>query len=256
MKYAFAFIIVALANVPVHANSALKLSGSVVDIGVGCAYGKPYASVTLLMQFYNAGNEPVIVTRPYFDFQTRVLFVRNSSDRLNDKSVTGDVLTYNPYLDDPHGVVTSDDYDHLPGLIRSLKRAAEEKNSKPLTDWKVIEPGGYFEFRQGLIIRNGFKFVKSLDAKGEKCDSKNFKAFPENDSFTVEYLFSLKKYKEADDLFPALRDAWRSHGNLILNADGNILYKSESITIPNDEQARQRPTPHTFFQNDLHRKGF
>lgn len=220
------------------ANSSIKLSGSVVDIGVGCAYEKPFAAVSLLMQFYNSGNEPVILLHPSFDFQTRVLFARSSSDKQNDKSLTGDVLTYNPYLDDPHGVVTSYDYDHLLGLINSLKLQSKEENSKPSNSWKVIEPGGYYEFRSGLMVRNGFKFVKSPAAKDEKCEPKNYEAYPENDSLTVEYLFSLKKYKDGEDLFLALRDAWRPHGNLLLNTDGNILYRSESITIPNDEQAR------------------
>ncbi len=80
--------------------------------------------------------------------------------------------------------------------------------------------------------------VAFFATKSEKCDAKNYEAFPENDSLKVEYFFSLKKFKEGEELFTALRDAWKPHGNLLQNSHGNISYRSGLIKFHNDEQVR------------------
>lgn len=238
MKYFLAFTLLVFTQMPTLANSPLKLSGSVVDISVGCAYEKPYAAVSLLMQFYNAGNEPVIVLQPYYHFQTRVLFSGDLSNVGYEKLITGDALSFDHTLEDPYGVPTADDFDPLPYVIQSWRESLKGKVSKPVNGWKVIAPGRYLEFRGSVLVRNGFRFEKISGENAAGCISENFQALPEHSSFKIEYFYSLKKYKDGEDLFLALRDAWRPHGNLLLNADGNIFYRSDSITIPNDEQAR------------------
>lgn len=230
-----AFFILTTGNVAyVGANSSLVLSGSVVDIGVGCAHEKPYAAVGLLMQFYNAGSEPVIVLSPNnYYFQGRVVFSSTGGD---EKGITGNVLTFNPYLDDPFGIPTIYDYDPLPGYISTMRGIARSENSVPASGWLIIEPGRYHEFRTGVMIRNGFRFETISAKKPEKCDPKNFKVYPEHESFRVEYFFSLKKYEGGEGLFSALRDAWKRHGNLVLNNSGDVSYRAEPILIHNDKQ--------------------
>ncbi|MBX3296194.1 MAG: hypothetical protein KF762_10845 [Acidobacteria bacterium] len=215
------------------ANPKLKLSGTVVSIDVGCAYERPYAAVTLLMQFYNSGDEPVIVLEPNHAFKTRVRF--SSTFRVGEEeSINGEVLTFDPYLDDPFGTATALDYDRLQDLIRLFTKASTAKDSRPSDGWQVIQPGAFREFRSLILVRNGFKFVNDSNKTPAKCDPTDYKAYPEHASFKVEYFLSFKKYKEGEHLFFALRDVWTPHGNLLVN-EGDISYWTETILFHNVE---------------------
>jgi len=48
----------------------------------------------------------------------------------------------------------------------------------------------------------------------------------------LEYHFSAKKYEGETDFLKDLRDRWKPFGDLLLDANGDITYKSEKILIP------------------------
>ncbi len=210
----------------------LEISGTVVNMGVGCAYERPFAVVNLFMQVYNSSDEPVIFFQPDFHFRTRVLFSEGASSGLTQKEITGDVVTFNPYLDDPFSVATEDDYDPQPEFIKSMSSLAKSNDSTPGNGWLIIGPGRSHEFRTILMVKNGFHFENILAKKDQKCTTGSFRIEPEHDAFRVEYSWSLKKYEGGEDLFFTLRDKWKPHGVLVLNSDGSLIYRSNQILTP------------------------
>lgn len=212
------------------ASGPLFLSGAVIDTKVICVHEKPAVEINLLMQFRNDGNEPLILLEPFYLFETRVLFGDRSENATEKHTTTGDVLTYNPYLDDRFGKATKDDYDPIPDYLRRLKG-----QSTPDYYGITIENSRYHESREIVRVRNGFRFVDADGKNVTGCDASKMIAQPEYAYFRLEYFLSLKKYKDGEDVLATLRRRWRDRGNFLLNGSGDISYRSESIPFHDDK---------------------
>jgi hypothetical protein len=210
-----------------NANGPLFLSGAVIDTKVICVHEKPAVEINLLMQWRNDGNEPLILLNPFYIFETRATF--GSRENASEKHISGDVLSYNPYLKDPYGKTTEDDYDPVANYVRLMK-------GRFLIGREVtVEPGRYHESLEIVRIRNGFRFVDSAGKTVTNCNSAKLKAVPDYEYFKLEFFLSLKKYKGGEDALASLRRNWRKKGNFLLNSSGDISYRSESIPFHDDK---------------------
>lgn len=208
-----------------NANGPLFLSGAVIDTKVICVHEKPAVEINLLLQYRNDGNEPLFLIEPFYIFETRLLFGNQSTE-----NITGNVLSYNPYLDDRFGKATERDYDPISGYVRNLKG-----QSTPDHYAITIESGRYHESREIVRVRNGFRFVDADGKNVTGCDATRIIAKPEYSHFKLEYFLSLKKFKDGEDILTNLRRRWRDRGNFLLNSSGDISYRSESIPFHDDK---------------------
>lgn len=229
MKHLFILVIV-LFLIPVEgfaqvkADRGLVVSGNVVYTRPVCINDKPAAAIGVYIQFRNEGDAPILLIppeTPYFEF--RVKFVGESSGNSAIERVTGDSLTYNPYLDDPFGTSTVDDYDPKWRYVAELRESQE-----PL---KQIAPGGYFEFQHTLLVRNGFRFQSTSSKGAAKCDADNLRLIPDFPYFTVEYYLSVEKYDRGTELLRMLQQRWRAFGDLPLDDKGNVSYRSRNVLL-------------------------
>lgn len=203
------------------ASNNLVLTGSVANVQAYCYKGRrPMAWLDLVMQFRNDSDEPVIIIQPNLIFD-RKAYLSSSPD--NTHSIAVETLVYNPYLADPFStVIRQEDYDYRPALFGELPKRR-----------KVIEPGGFYEFRTDLLVTSGFKF----DARFEKAQPSECKdaaaPIPEHQFLFVEYRLSGKKApSENADFFRELADRWKTFGRLVLDSRGDIVYKSQMIILP------------------------
>lgn len=115
----------------------------------------------------------------------------------------------------------------------------EEPDNGPVV---VVEPSGYYEFRDSILVESGKEIVKDAALQDAKCggvvkeNSKNASSSSKNiqlgqGRFKVEYRLSLKKYKDADDVLEKLRDRLKPYGRLPLNSAGEIVYRTEDIIL-------------------------
>jgi hypothetical protein len=203
------------------AGKSLVLSASVVKIGSTCIDGTPVARIQLYIQFRNDRDSTVLILPPELFFERRVRFANDASGDTQGGTVAVNSLLYDPYLDNPFGPRTRDDYDAVSGYVGKLKAGN--------TRFKQIEPGKYYEFQDVIWLKHGFR-LEASSAKGQgRCKDDNLIPEPEYSSFELEYHFSAKKYEGETDLLKDLRDRWKPFGDLLLDTNGDISYKSEKI---------------------------
>jgi hypothetical protein len=179
-------------------------------------------SVGLFIQFRNDGEVPLLLIRPTFLFTTKVNFISNEPGNPVDKIVSADLLRYNPYLENPYGPASRDDYDPFPSFVKKL-----DVPEPPF----ILASGGYLEFHDTLWVKNGFRFDTGSDAMQKECEAKKAKPIPEYPSFNVEYHLSLKKYDRGTDLLKNLQNRWKRFGHLLLDSNGDVSFKSEPIVF-------------------------
>lgn len=193
-------------------------------------------SITLYLQLHNKGEEPIIVFRPDRILrQKKVEFLRSSSSNQGDEVIASKTLPWvNPaaYLD----------YDPLPRYIEQLKSSVDPNPQ----DLFIIQPGGYYEFRDIVTVDVGYDVdIKKL-SEYKKREAELYAKYlremepPKRVAFgsllltskspflRIEYSMSFKKFEDADFL-RGLQKRWKSLGNLYLNSDGDFSIKSQPI---------------------------
>ena len=159
-----------------------------------------------------------MITPSYF-FTTKVNFVADKLGDPTERIVSADVVKYNPYLENPYGPASKDDYDPFPSFIS----AAEP----PFT----IAPGGYWEFQHAVWVKSGFSIKMRSDITQKECEQSRAKPVPEFSSFYLEYHLSLKNYDRGTDLPKTLQNRWKQFGHLLLDSNGDVSFKSERIVF-------------------------
>lgn len=210
------------------ANDGLVLTGSVQGIETLCLDGKPAASVGLYMQFRNDSEVPLLLIIPPYFVPHRVNF---SSEKVGDptkKVVAGEVVTYDPHLINPFGSRSPDDYDAFLSFVADFN-----KPEPPILKSVIkLEPGGYHERQSSVWVRNGFEIPTRSNGPQKDCAPGEVKPVPKYSSLTVEYHFSLKKYDQWTDLLSTLQERWKRFGHLVLDANGDVTFRSEKILLP------------------------
>ena len=208
-------------------DNGLMITGSVQGVETMCLKGKPVMQVRVYMQFRNDGDTRLLLIRPTFLFKNRVNFV---ADKLGDSArrTVADVVTYNPYLIDPFGTVTVEDYDYFPTFITQL-----DTPEPSLKDVMVgIDPSGYYEFHSTIWVKTGFQVSMKSDKEHKECtENSKAKLIPKYPSFSLEYHLSLKKYDRHSELLRTLQNRWKRFGHLPLDSNGDFSLKSEKIVI-------------------------
>lgn len=219
---------VSLASAQKPANHGLVLTGSVQKIETLCLDGMPAVSIGLYMQFRNDGQVPLLLIIPPYFVPRRVNF---SSEKVGDptkKVVAGEVVTYDPHLINPFGSPSPDDYDAFSSFVADFN-----KPEPPIQKSVVkLEPGAYHEFPSTVWIRNGFKIDTRWNGPQKDCVPSKVRPVPKYPSFILEYHFSLKKYDQWTDLLPTLQERWKRFGHLVLDANGDVTFRSENILLP------------------------
>jgi hypothetical protein len=210
------------------ANHGLVITGSVQGIEKKCVNGKPVIQLRLYMQFRNDGETRLLLIRPSFFFTKKVNFV---ADKLGDptvRTVPADVVTYNPYLENPFGTATIEDYDPFPSYISQLD--ALEPSVETLM--VRIDPGGYHEFQENVWLKTGFQIGGKTGSEQKECtENSKAKLVPDYPSFSLAYHLSLKKYYRYSELLMTLQNRWKRFGHLPLDSNGDFSLKSEKIVI-------------------------
>jgi hypothetical protein len=206
------------------ADRGLVVSGSVVSVEPVCINEKPAARIGIYVQFRNEGDAPILLIPPEIPyFERRLKFVPEGSGNSETERVLGDSLVYNPYLDNPFGTPTAEDYDPNPSYVARLV-----DSKKPP---KQLEAGGYYEFQDTLWVRTGFKITSSSTNTTGKCSADKIALVPEFPYFTVEYYLSVAKYDRGTDLLRRLQERWRAFGHFPLDDKGNVSYRSQNILL-------------------------
>ncbi len=206
----------------------LVITGSVQGVEIRCLNGKPVMQLRLYMQFRNDGETRLLLIRPSFFFTKKVNFV---ADKLGDptvRTVPADVVTYNPYLENPFGTTTIEDYDPFPSYISQLD--ALEPSVETLM--VRLDPGGYHEFQENVWLKTGFQIGGRSGSEKKECiENSKAKLIPEYPFFSLEYHLSLKKYNRYSELFRTLQNRWKRFGHLPLDSNGDFSLRSEKIVI-------------------------
>jgi len=184
MKYITFGLAIILLSVSVNcaqklADHGLVITGSVQGVEAVCLKGKAVMQVRVYMQFRNDSDSRLLLIKPTFFFTKKINFVADKLGGTADRIVAADVVTYNPYLTDPFGTATSDDYDYFPSFIAQL-----DKPEPPLNDLIVgIEPGGYHEFQEKVWSNTGFKVSAESNLQkecSETIENSKVRLSPEN----------------------------------------------------------------------------
>ena len=214
-------------------NDGLALTGSIVGLNpvAECkgTDGRILIQMELSMQFRNGGERPLIVLKPEkFNpvfwssepFSTRVFFLRSlpsSTDKGSERIQVNEIRTNDcrPPNDRFYG-----NYDPIAAFIKRID------NPAPPSDlFEVIEPRGYYEFRQVVTLDGGYE----VDVKMGKS-LKEARVRAEYSAFLIQYHLSLKGNEKGEEFLTGLKSRWKSVGNLVLDKNGDFSVTSEPIT--------------------------
>lgn len=193
--------------------------------------------ISLYLQIQNKSEEPIIVFRvDRFMGQKKIEFLQSAAANKGDE--VGAVKTlpwFNPaaYLD----------YDPFPKYIEQLKSSVDPN----LNDFFIIQPGGYYEFRDIVTVDVGYDVdLKKLAEVRKRRAELYARYFGDRESpktieslgslptskfpfIRIGYRLSFKKYDQDADFLRRLQKRWKSVGNLYLNSDGDFSIKSQPI---------------------------
>jgi hypothetical protein len=237
-------VILASASVSVLGQRSaddLILDGTIADISgyVDGRSGKDVFSfqISLYLQIQNKSEEPIIVFRvDRFLGQKKIEFLKSAASSQGEEVGAAKTLPWvNPaaYLD----------YDPFPRYIEQLKSSFDPNPQ----DLFVIQPGGYYEFRDIVTVDVGYDVDMAKLAEARKREAElNAKYFGDRESpkrieslgslrtskfpfMRIEYSLSFKKYGQEADFLRGLQKRWKSVGNLYLNSDSDFSIKSQPI---------------------------
>lgn len=205
--------------------SKLVLTGSVVKTGVRCINDKPVAEIITYFQFRNDGDETLLLIMPAAPLlETKLEFADSSRGSGKRSTFSVNSFVYNPYLENPFGKATVEDYDPVPRFLYALDSA-----TIPSRNMIAVAPGAYHEFRNTLWPESGFRIEAIKGASAQACEPSSYTAAPEHLSFRV--VFRLAINSRADGLLARLRDRLRRFGTLVMTDRGDVVYRSEEIVL-------------------------
>lgn len=211
-------------------KSGLVLTGSVQSIRSECINGERVAAVGVYFQFRNDSGAAVVLYPPSMLFDASVKY--------SDSTSAVDTYRYNAYLRNPWGSSTRDGYDPRLGLARTM-----DVDHPSQAGMATIEPGGYFEFRDTLWPKAGFKIVftprkisvrqggLNLDRLHKPCGEGRTVVTPDHRAFRVKYDLNQRKQTGATDLLKSLQARWKPFGDFILDRNDDISYETEEISL-------------------------
>lgn len=229
-------LLLAIAQFTVSAQSSaadLVLAGTTLEVNgtVDPSSGKDVYSynVQLYLQLHNRGSNPVIVFRPDVFFGTRKL------EFLNDSTESDEVIgasTTIPWISPPKPT----DPDPLLSFVKIID--ALEPN---LNYFAIVQPGGYFEFRDRLTVNVGYEVDDQIKKRIENIRKTNRMTEADGlrigfssptskfSSLRIQYSLSLKKHHQDLDFLRRLQQRWKPVGNLLLDESGNFILRSQLI---------------------------
>jgi hypothetical protein len=201
-------------------NRGLVLTGSVYDVKPENASRSEKKDqyefvLELYLQFKNESDSPYIIFKPdNFYGEKRISFLTPLvSGTRSEDSTFSNVWTY------------PSTYDPFPGFVKELEAA-----EPAIFRFVIIEPGAYFECRETLRIKSGYRLEIKPNQKISEASP-----IPEFRAFTLEYYLSLSDRHEDYNPLTAARRKWKKLGQLILNSSGDYIVRSEIILnkLPN-----------------------
>lgn len=233
-RIVFAGLVILFSTFAANATDGLVLTGSVTEVTpVYRDKGRYYFKIDLILQFRNDSNEPFIILSPdRFQGTKRLVFIKDYSSN----SAAAEIEGITPEPPDPLNTWLRKrglpERDRTEDYIRSL--LTEMQSNEPSgPSFATIQPYGYFEYRESLLVNNGFK-IKELPDKNPR-NPPRLVAVSEFAGMKVEYRVSIGKRPYGIDLMNSAKLNWESFGNLIFDADGNYSVKSDLILnmLPN-----------------------
>ncbi len=208
----------------------LSISGTVLEVKGLCAGGEAVASVQLQFQFRNDGNSEVIILKPTQFFSRNVRFSGKSSGDEAGASTSTRIL--HRYLSG----ITRDTESHFRSVYNDEVRYLFNKMDfefPPPTIGFIVGPGRYFEFQETIQLRSGFVATITPEPKfARDCYNRQIDIEFDHSELAIEYEFGSQLDAENQERLLSLRDKWKNSGDLLLNNQGHISYKSEKILLP------------------------
>src|SRR5688572_21629978 len=202
----------ALAKGQSRSQGGLVLNGTVVAVSASerklhTNNKESYVfTVELHMQYRNDGDVPLIVFGPDPFFIERKIEFFNT-----EGSAISKTFHYvNPFADDG--------YDPYAPYWRRIDSAQPSR---------VIQPGGYREFRETFTVEDGYKIKESPAERGRALRH----SIPISDYqwLRIEYRLAIKEKSAPENLLQNLQQRWKSQGHLVLDTSGNFTVRSERI---------------------------
>ncbi len=205
-----------------NAGDGLFISGTVVGYRTACVNGAHVPQINFQLQARNDGSTPLILLKPSLDFEVRVFFDQSNS------AFSG--FRYNPSLPEPFAKAMEDDYDHMAVYMSNI-----DLPTPPARASFVLQPGRYYEFELPVWIKEGFDLPISPNPGGfgAKCEGSPGRPIPEHTSLRLQLRMSPKKHGQSENFFRTLRTKWQSTGTFLLDSNGDVVYRTESILLPN-----------------------
>lgn len=200
-------------------KSPLMITGSVSSVTPAGPRKEPYSwnkgipqrtetyfNVTIRMQYFNRGDEPLIVPTPdRFIGTKKILFLEIPSP---DSSVSETSEEWN----------RPESKDLMPGFIAAL-----QNRFGPMEYFKKIEPKESIEFMVTFRAKSGF----SIEHRETKDPRKPYLevTIPKYPYFKIQYSLSMK------DPLPVAeaKTRWSKFGKLVTSSDGDFFFETDVI---------------------------
>jgi hypothetical protein len=216
-----------------EAGNNLHITGTVLSFTGRCIDNEIVPQIGLYLQARNDGTDPIILFSPTFEFEIRAFFDGMGSNGSESNSgITA--LRYHPNLGNSIRID--------PRFYDEYLRQYFAQNDSAVPDSRhttIIEPGGYHEFTQTIWVKVSSEIIKSERSRamppqpdGLQCNDFRVRPDPKHQSFRLEFRLSPKQYGQPDSYFRRLRDRWRDVGNLPLDGNGAVFFRTESIVLP------------------------
>ena len=213
-------------------NDGLYLTGTITGLSPTAECrgtdGRILIQVGLSMQFRNGGDRPLIVLKPEkFNpmfwssepFSTRVLFLRSLPSTTDKEAERIPVNQIRPNDCRPPDDRFYGNYDPIAAFMKRI-----DSSAPPSDLFEVIEPRGYYEFREVVTLDAGYevevKMGKSL---------KEARVRTEYPAFLIQYHLSLKGNEKGGEFLLGLKSRWKAAGNFVLDGNGDFAVISEPI---------------------------
>ena len=202
-------------------TESVALTGSVTGVKVEKdSQGKHFYRIQLYFNLRNDSGRRIILFQPtslrLFGGTSSVDFIGKVSDAVDASVSAGQRPS------PPNPTIGPDDWDYVLHYLKGLE--SQEPGISGFYS-VFVEPGGYFEFSDSIVVSNGFTLQPSIE------DPKKPEARPDFRALKVKYLLKVTRAQLPDDLFRQLQRKWSPSGHLLLNSEGNFSLVSEEIPM-------------------------
>lgn len=171
-------------------------------------------TISLLLQFRNQTDEPIIIFRPdHFVGYKKISFLRDVSS-----------------TDEVEGLQVSTNGNNYGGTsdpVQSLVNYLSGPWAPSLGTFAIIDAGGYYECGEFFRLTTGYKVNEEV---GKRLPLSKLPITSEYQVLKISYRLSLSDRKEGTDLLETARSRWRKeYGNLILDSKGDYDITSKII---------------------------